>query len=130
MTEEDRIRNDVDRFLQEKIDTVPHLEALLLIWKSRPRPWSAEEMATRLFLSDDATQEILDDLLREMLIAKAAGIPGSYLCEEDASRNELIANVDMIYRQELIRVTRLIHAGPSGSVRAFARAFRLRKESD
>ncbi|HEX4138607.1 MAG TPA: hypothetical protein VHY84_28610 [Bryobacteraceae bacterium] len=130
MTDEERTRNDVDRFLQEKIDTVPHLEALLLAWNSRPRAWSAEEMANRLFLSADDTRAILNDLVGEALIAKAAGIPESYLYEEEASRSELLANVDLIYRRELIRVTRLIHSRPSASVRAFARAFRLRKESD
>jgi hypothetical protein len=130
MTEEDRTRNDVDRFLQENIDSVPHLEALLLIWNFRPRPWSAEDIGRRLFLPVDITRETLDDLAQAKLIEEATAIPGSYLCEEEASRDELLAKVDLIYRRELIRVTRLIHAKPSASVRAFARAFRLRKESD
>jgi hypothetical protein len=130
MTDEDRRRNDVDRFLQENIDSVPHLEALLLIWNSRPRSWSVEEISRRLFLPADVTRETLDDLVQEMLIEKATGIPGSYFCAEEASRDELLANVDLIYCRELIRVTRLIHARSSAPVRAFARAFRLRKKGD
>lgn len=40
---------NVDRFLLDQIDTVPHLEALLLLWKSRPKVWSADEMASALY---------------------------------------------------------------------------------
>jgi DNA-binding MarR family transcriptional regulator len=130
MTEDDRNRSDVDRFLQDKIDTVPHLEALLLLWNSRPRSWSPEDMAGRLFLSGGAAIEILDDLVRKGLIVNSPDIPASYRYECEPRGDELLASVDSIYRRELIRVSRLIHAKPSAAVRAFARAFRLKKDSD
>ena len=130
MTEHHRDRDEVDRFLQDNIDTVPHLEALLLLWNTRPQPWSVVEMAGRLFLSPDAAADILEDLLRERLIVMALDAPGSYVYEEERSRDRLLASVDSTYRRELIRVSRLIHSKPSAAVRAFARAFQLKKEDD
>jgi hypothetical protein len=39
----DENSRDVDQFLLEQIDTVPHLEALLFLWNSRPQPWSVDK---------------------------------------------------------------------------------------
>ena len=47
----------VDQFLQDQIDTVPHLEALLLLWNSRPKPWSVVDMADGLFVAPEAAKE-------------------------------------------------------------------------
>ena len=62
MAEKDQNGPDVDQFLRDHIDTVPHLEALLLLWNSRPKEWSVEEMAKGLFLPPEAAKEILEDL--------------------------------------------------------------------
>ena len=35
------------QFLAERIDTVPQLEALLLLWESPQRQWTEEELAAR-----------------------------------------------------------------------------------
>ena len=66
MTEHDYGTRAVDQFLRDQIDTVPHLEALLLLWNSRPKPWSIEDMAKGLFLAKEAAQEILCDLVRRL----------------------------------------------------------------
>lgn len=121
-------RHAVDQFLHKQIDTVPHLEALLLLWNSRPKPWSVLEMANGLYISSDAAKVILDDLVRQDLIAVDYGSPKSYRYEAAPERDDLLASVDLIYRQELIRVSRLIHSKPSAAIRAFARAFRLKKD--
>jgi hypothetical protein len=120
----------VDAFLLEHIDSVPHLEALLLLWNSRPRSWSVDEVARSLFLTTDATRVILGDLVRKDFISCAAA---DCECCHYASRqdhDETVAAVDMAYRKELIRVTRLIHSKPSAAVRAFAQAFRLKKDPE
>ena len=75
----------VDQFLRDQIDTVPHLEALLLLWNSRPKPWSMEDMAKGLFLASEAAREILDDLARQGLIATVPGEVGTYYYEPDES---------------------------------------------
>jgi DNA-binding IclR family transcriptional regulator len=131
MTEHDQSENEVDRFILNEIDTVPHLEALLLLWRNRPRPWSVDEMAKGLFLAPGTTREILRDLMRRGLITSTSEeVPETYHYEPGSAIDSLVSLVDSTYRQELIRLSRLIHAKPSASVREFARAFRIKKEND
>ena len=127
MTDYDHLRPEVDRFLSDYIDSVPHLEALLLLWHARPKPWSVEETAKRLFVEPAAAQSILTDLARKQFIARK--LPGEhYTYLEESDRDRLIAAVDSIYRHELIRVSRLIHSKPSAAIRDFAAAFRIKKD--
>lgn len=128
MTEDDYTREEVDQFLQDQIDSVPHLEALLLLWNSRPKSWSGDEMAKGLFVAPEAAKGILDDLVRQDLIVIVSGASGIYRYESSQVRDRMFASVDATYRRELIRVSRLIHSKPSAAVRAFARAFRLKKD--
>jgi hypothetical protein len=128
MPDQDNDRAEVDRFLLERVETVPHLEALLLLWNSRPKAWSAGAIADALYVSSDSARSILNDLARQNLIAAAGS--AEYLYESESGRDRLVALVDLAYRRELIRITRLIHSKPSAAVREFARAFRLRKEHE
>jgi hypothetical protein len=130
MPDQDNDRSEVDRFLLERIETVPHLEALLLLWNSRPKTWSADALAEALYVSPDLTREILDDLVRKNLVALSASPATGYFYESEAARDRLTGLVDLAYRRELIRITRLIHSKPSAAIREFARAFRLRKEHE
>lgn len=122
--------NDVDRFLLENIDTVPHLEALLLLRNSCPAAWSVEEMAERLFLGAESAKDILNNLVRQHLIVVVSRSPESYCYEPEPSRERIISAVDLAYRRELVRISMLIHSKPSAAVREFARAFRIKKERD
>ncbi len=35
---------EVDRFVLDEIESVPHIEALLILWNSRPSAWSVPEL--------------------------------------------------------------------------------------
>ena len=130
MAEKDQDGPDVDQFLLDQIDTVPHLEALLLLWNSRPKEWSVEDMAKALFLPAEAAKEILEDLVRQRLVAHISGSYESFRYESQPDKDQLIAAVDSTYRKELVRISRLIHSKPSAAVREFARAFRIKKDRE
>jgi hypothetical protein len=121
-------RTKIDQFLQDQIDTVPHLEALLLLWNSRPKPWLVEDMAKGLYLPPEATKEILDDLVLKKLIVNVSGACETYYYGSAPDQDELLAAVDSTYRRELIRISRMIHSKPSAALRAFAKAFRFKKD--
>ena len=53
---------DVLHLLEEQIDTVPHLEALLLIWNSGTHSWTADEIATRIYVNSGTAANLLQDL--------------------------------------------------------------------
>ena len=125
MTQDPSLSKAVDQFILAEIDSVPHLEALLLLWNSRPRKWSLQEVAKALYLLPDETRYILDDLKQRGLLKTEAE---SYLYDEQYKREKLIEEVARTYRKELIRISRMIHSKASASVREFARAFKLKKD--
>jgi hypothetical protein len=119
--------NDVDRFILDEIDTVPQLEALLLLWKSRPKVWRLEELAAALYVSPEETLHILEPLVARTLVSVTDAKECAYL---SGGRDALIAAVDETYRRELIRISRMIHAKAPSAVREFARAFIFKKDRD
>lgn len=130
MTEPDQGTPDVDKFLEDYIDTVPHLEALLLLWNSRPKVWSVGDMSKSLFVPSEAAKGILDDLARIHVIVNISGAGQAYHYDSAPDRDRIVDAVDSAYRRELIRITRLIHSKPSAAVRAFARAFRIKQDRE
>jgi hypothetical protein len=125
MTPEDLTRQQIDRFILDEIESVPHLEALLLLFNSRPKQWSLQQMADSLYISSSNTQPILQDLVRSGFIALQSGL---YVYNQANPHNELIGNLEQMYRQELVRISTMIHSRPSASVREFARAFKFTKD--
>ena len=122
---------DVYDYILEKIETVPHLEAVILLWNSRPVSWTAEELSSRLYVPTERAIEIAQDLIRQQLIQQRTGPPPrySYLPGND-EQNEWMYRVDTAYRREIVRISTMLHSKASPSVREFARAFRFKKERD
>lgn len=129
MAESDQEQRRVDEFILEKIDSVSHLEALLLLWNSRPKQWSPEAVARRLYVETKIARELLADLQRSDLIVAVPDAAETY-CYETSSqvRNGIIEMVDATYRQQIVRISNLIHSKGSSAVRDFARAFRFTKK--
>jgi hypothetical protein len=121
---------DVVRYIEEHIDTVPHLEALILLWESGSQGWTPVQAAARLYVSEEAASSILDDLFRRQLVQRM--IDGDqvyyrYGCTWD-EKSERLARVAAVYRRQTVKVASLIHSKASTAVHDFARAFRLKKE--
>ena len=123
-------REFVDRFILEQIDTVPHLEALLLAWKQRAKLWSVEEMAAQLYVPAEHSARILRDLSARGFLREIVQSPAQYQYASSDEQDRLIAQLDVTYRRELIRVSRMIHAKAPSALRDFARAFRFTKEKE
>ena len=123
-------RPEVDRFIIDTIDSVPHLEALLLLWQNQTQNWSVEGVAKRLWIDPDDTRSILQDLTRNQFLTVATEEAEEYCYRPDSGNDRILRGVAEVYRQEMIRISRMIHAKPSSAVRAFARAFRFTKEQD
>jgi hypothetical protein len=128
MSEQSPLNPAVDEFVQRELDSVPHLEALLLLWNSRPKKWAIEDMGAALYINDNATREILQNLARHHLATR--GDQDTYTYSSSAERDELASALDIEYRRNLIRITRMIHAKASLGVREFADAFRFKKDRD
>lgn len=122
---------NVYEFILENIDSVPHLEALVLLWNSRPVGWTPEELASRLYIPAEKVLNLLADLVRLQLIAKSTGSPAKFSYHPSSKdQDEMMRLVDSAYRRDLVRISTMIHSKTSPSVREFARAFRIKKERD
>jgi hypothetical protein len=120
---------DVLRFIAEEIDSVPELEALLLLRQDRSTRWNAEDLAKRLYIDPGQTRNLLSDLSRKQLIAAPPEQPETYrYAPRSDEQDEFIGRVEAMYRREVVRISNLIHSKPSSAVRDFARAFRFTKE--
>lgn len=121
------IPEDVLRFVLEQIDSVPHLEALLIIWSNAVQSFSTEKIAAELYISTDVASSILQDLLRRKLI-RVADPQLTYVYDGAWDSTDLMSRVAAAYRTRLVRVTTLIHSKGSQSLRDFARAFVIKKD--
>ncbi len=117
---------NIERFLRDEIDSVPHLEALLLLWRVAPQARSAAEVAGQLYIAQGQGNAIAEDLYRRELIARDGS--GSFFFDTSREElNRLVQALDETYRRELIRISGIIHSKASPGIRAFADAFRFRK---
>lgn len=131
MSEANVTEEEVYRFILNQIDSVPQMEALLLVWESRPKQWPDTEIAKRLYIGIDLAKNILQDLVRRRVLATGAHPPRQYWYEsksEDLDR--LVEAVAVTYRRDLVRVSTFIHTKGSSAVRDFAQAFKFTKERD
>jgi hypothetical protein len=122
----DEARQEVDEFVLREMDSVPHLEALLLLWTNRPKRWSAEEMASALYVQESEARRILQGLARRNLAERGAGDGYGYWGSA-GERDGVVEALDGMYRKDLVRISRMIHAKASPGVRDFADAFRFTK---
>lgn len=129
MTESGHDKSEVDRFVLDEIDSVPHLEALMLVWNHRPKAWSAEEMSRALYIPKDRAEQILRDLVQRRMLGISSGDLDCYVYQADAQIDAILEATDQVYRKELVRLSTLIHSKGSQAMREFARAFRFRDRS-
>jgi DNA-binding IclR family transcriptional regulator len=125
----DPLPDHVLRFIVDRIESVPHLEALLLLWQTPERGWSLEEIATRVYVPREAAAQLLADLERHGMVKIEAGADPSYRYAADWEEGKrLMPDVASTYARQLVRVAQLIHSKASLGVREFARAFQLKKD--
>lgn len=129
--EEESVRKAIDQFIADEIDTVPHLEALLMLWNSRPKQWPVKDVAKALYISEDAARRVLQELTRRSLISQVTGQSESFSYQpESEEKDALLGALDAIYRREVVRISTMIHSKAPAAVRDFARAFRFTKDKE
>ena len=123
-----QIPAQVLRFLEECIDSVPQLEALLIMLDEPARFWTSIEMGARIYVSESEASRVLDRLARRELI-EADDAGNRYRIQAaDGAKSALIEEVARTYRENLTRIATFIHEKPPASVKEFARAFDLKKD--
>jgi hypothetical protein len=120
------IPDDVRNFIVTYIDSVPALEALLLMRRSPERRWTAAALAEELYLDVSHVAPLLVDLSTRGLCAVEGPSPHYFGQPATPELGEQVDRVADAYGKYLVAVTNLIHSKPRPSVRGFSDAFRLR----
>lgn len=125
----EEINSEVKQFILTKISSVPHLEALLLIWGHGSKSWTVNELADALYVPMANAKTIVNDLMRQGWIVQHLSKPKEFTYDSswdpDGLFMKLLADT---YRAKLVRVATLIHANASSAVRDFAKAFDFKKD--
>jgi hypothetical protein len=116
---------DLRDFILRHIDSVAHLEALLLLRTKPDYSWEVPAVAARLYIGEQQAAEVLAQLYGERLLACE-----NHLYRYSGQSPQTLSMIDRLaesYAKQLIPVTNLIHGKPR-RIRQFADAFKFRKD--
>ena len=122
---DDIVPPDVRAFILTHIESIAHLEALLLLGHQPDQRWTASSVAAHLYIDEGQAKTVLDQLCSAGLLACRDG--EFWFNGDQPGQREIVEKLASIYARHLIPVTNLVHSKPSGA-RAFAAAFKLRKD--
>jgi hypothetical protein len=119
----------VERFLDEHVASVGQLEVLLLL-RGRPgAELTAADVARVLGIDDGFAAAELRQLATHGLLLEQAGSPPRFrFAPATPALGEAVAAVERAYATRRLSVVNRIVEKPNPTIRAFADAFRLRKD--
>jgi hypothetical protein len=114
-------------FLKSCIATVDAAEVLLLLWRTRPKAWSARELAAKLSptgtMSEAEAARYLDGLQHGGLTSRDADGRSRY--REMAPSGEHVATLARLYIERPVTLFRVIYALRDSKIKTLADAFRI-----
>lgn len=119
-----RLEPKIATFIDEHIDSIPELEALLLLHETVPKTWDAASLSQRLYIPQEETEFVLLKLRRMSLVIGTES--QGYYFNHAAPDAPVVVQLAAAYRSHLSAVTRLVHSKPSAGVREFARSFHIK----
>lgn len=120
------ISEDLQQFIAAHIDSIAHIEALLLLRETTPELWTAAALAERIYADEPTATSVLSRLQKDgMAVLEAGGY--RYACASE-HKEQMVQRLADAYRRFLIPVTNLIHSKPL-RITQFADAFRLRRDN-
>jgi len=122
------IPEEVRRFVLTSVLSVPFLEALLLYREARGEALPPTQVGRRLYISERATVEVIEQLLASRFIEPATGDAVGHRFAPEGEVAALVEQVAHYYRSHLVEVTALIHSKTGRMATQFADAFKFRKD--
>jgi hypothetical protein len=119
------IPDDLREFILSCIDSVAHLEALLLLRQDASMDWNPESVAERLYITKGEARDLLTRLTDDGFLIVKEGF--HQFGPRSAGQRQMIDRVADAYSRHLIPITNLIHDRPR-RIREFSDAFKIRKD--
>jgi len=108
---DDQIPEDIRQFIIVGIDSVAHLEALLLLRNGAQEKWEIPVVARRLYITEQEASQVLKRLCDQGLVMLNGKEPQLYLYRpKSAELARMIDRISEVYKKQLVPVTNLIHS--------------------
>jgi hypothetical protein len=118
---DDLIPDDIKQFIIVGIDSVAHLEALLLLRAGAHENWGIPVVAQRLYITEQETMHVLARLCEQGLISMNGNEPLLFQYRpKSVELARMIDRVAEVYKKQLVPVTNLIHSKPHTRVQELA----------
>ena len=126
------IPSDVQRFILERIDSIGHLECLLLLRGSPDSWWEEERIAERLYISVKDCQPIATGLHTAGLLLREHTEKGHRYryCPSRGDLREMVDRLAYYYARHVVPISNLVHSKPRSRIQEFSRAFDINKKGD
>jgi hypothetical protein len=121
---------DVVRFIELNIDSVAELEGLLFIRTEIHHQWDITSLTKLLYINSHMAQQLISTFQQRGFVdvTSANEQKFNYRPNNPGTEN-LIDRLATLYRERPVAVISLIYSKPNNKAKAFADAFRLRKEN-
>lgn len=119
------------RQLLDRLDSIAQLELLLLLQRTAPEEWTAEQLAAELRIEPAWALEQLGLLHESGLLTQCK--PGSGRYRFDPATPDLAKSVEALaacYSEQRVTVVSQLYSRPVDRIRVFADSFRIRREDD
>ena len=121
----DVVPADLRDFILQHIDSVAHLEALILLRAYPQEEWNAAKVAKRLYINEQQASATLARLCEQGFLRRDED---SFRFENDVPERRVMADrLAEVFGRHLIPVTNIIHSKPR-RIREFADAFKFKKD--
>lgn len=123
------IPDDVRRFIQQGIPSVPYLEALLLLRDNPAQGWDPRHLAQRLYLGEAEAARLLAQLRQAGVAGRDGAADAAFrYAPSSPALGQLLDRLAQAYASHLVEVSELIHLKSHRKARLFADAFVWRKD--
>ncbi len=122
------LSDTLKQFIARHIHSVEQLEILLLLKRSAPREWTADEVSREISTSRYAAEARLMDLRARAVVAMREDGQVLWFRYDPATPDDaLVGQLAAVYAERRTSIITMIFSKPSDSVSSFADAFRLRR---
>lgn len=124
-----KLSDEIRRFIHS-IDSIPHLEAMLLLRSAPTQVWEKDILAQHLYLNVELANTVLNDLCSVGICESTPNSQDKFTYAKTNGKNELITQLADYYSHNLIEVTHMIHAKTNAGqrVQQFADAFKFNRD--
>lgn len=116
---------EIKSFLIEYIDSISHLEVLLMLFSTPDKKWDAQSVSREFRSNVTAATIQLENLQQKGLIKVDESRSYFYVPEE---HHELIKALYVLYHDKPVAVIACIYDKPQDKLKSFANAFKIKKD--